>query len=285
MLKHSLVFLALCVLAAPFAAALEYEIEQDVIYGRKAGMALTFDVVTPTENANGIGLLCMMSRGWNSTWTDPEPMMAASARTKGRFHSVVAEGFTLFLVWHGSEPYFKVPDAVADMRRAVRFVRTNHERFGVDPDKLGAFGASAGGHLALMLGTTGDDGDPDAEDEVERASSRIQAVVAYFPPVSLHRFASPDSETAALQLDSDEAEAVSPVLHATVDDAPALMIHGDQDEVVPIGESEAMRDALEHAGAESELIVVEGAGHAFRGKDAGDAAVAQIEWFKEHLLN
>lgn len=265
-------------------SALAYDVRQDVIYGHKAGMALTFDVVTPSENAKGIGVLCMMSRSWASTWTPTDEMMRQSAITKGRFYSVVNEGFTLFLVWHGSSPQFKVPDAVSDVRRAVRYIRHHAEDFAINPDRLGAFGASAGGHLALMLGTTADTGGSDSDDPVERESSRVAAVVAYFPPVDLRTVAGPNDEVPALDFDPALAEAMSPVLHTTNDDAPALMIHGDLDKSVPISQSEEMREALEKAGVETDLLVIEGAGHAFRGKDAGKAAAAQVNWFKKHLI-
>ena len=279
-----------CVLLAAVAtpqvhAALEYDVRQDVIYGHKAGMALTFDVVTPRADGNGIGLLCMMSRGWNSAWTPTDEMMRQSAITKGRFASVVEEGFTLFLVWHGSAPQFKVPDAVSDVRRAVRYIRHNADDFGVDPNKLGVFGASAGGHLALMLGTTADEGDADSDDSVERESSRVAAVVAYFPPVDLRTSVGPNVEIPALDFDAELAEDVSPVLHTTNDDAPALMVHGDLDKSVPLSQSQDMLKALKAAGVDTGLLIIEGAGHAFRGTDAGKAAAAQVDWFKKHLLD
>lgn len=76
---------------------------------------------------------------------------------------------------------------VADMRRSVRFIRQHANDYGVDPNRIGVFGGSAGGHLALLLGTTGDSGDPSASDPVLRESSRVAAVVANFPPTDLAR--------------------------------------------------------------------------------------------------
>lgn len=277
---------AAAMLAAPCALADDdYEFIHDVIYGRKAGMALTFDVVKPRENANGIGVLCMMSGGWVSSWRPTHEMFGTSSRTGGRFATVVDQGFTLFLVWHGSSPVFKVPDAVDDVRRAVRYIRLNAEEFGVDPDKLGVFGASAGGHLALMLGTNADEGDPNAEDEVDRQSSRVAAVVAYFPPVDLRRIVGPNDDFPALDFDPEQAEAVSPIVHVTNDDAPALMIHGDKDRLVPVRNSEQIHQALTDAGVESEFIVIEGADHGFYGGHAQTAAQALTDWFEKHLVD
>ena len=82
---------------------------------------------------------------------------------------------------------------VADVRRAVRFIRQHAGEYGVDPNRIGVFGGSAGGQLALLLGTTADSGDPSASDAVLRESSRVAAVVAYFPPTDLSRWATQQS--------------------------------------------------------------------------------------------
>jgi len=146
---------------------------EDVVYGHKDGLALTFDVIKPTK-PNGAGILWLQSGGWYSTWQDAKVWQFAGK-------PYLDKGFTLFIVRHGSAPKYAVPDAIADVRRAVRFIHLRAKRFGVDPDRLGVFGGSAGGHLSLMLGTTGDDGDPNAKDEVLRQSSRVAAVVALYP--------------------------------------------------------------------------------------------------------
>ena len=95
------------------------------------------------------------------------------------------KGFTIFIVYHGSGSKYFLPDIVDDLHRSVRFIRADAARFGVDPRRLGAFGGSSGGHLTLMLATTGDDGDPKAGDELLRTSDRLAAVVAYYPPTDI----------------------------------------------------------------------------------------------------
>ena len=117
----------------------------DVVYGHKLGMALTLDVFKPSGDANGAGILYMVSGGWVSRWRSPERMVRG-------FQPLLDKGFTVFAVRHGSSPRFKVPEAVADVRRAVQFVHANAADFGVDPTRLGVYGGSAGGHLSLMLG-------------------------------------------------------------------------------------------------------------------------------------
>jgi acetyl esterase/lipase len=278
------VVLATLVVQSAARAEDNFVISTDHIYGRKAGMALTFDVVRPSANANGVGLLLMVSGGWVSQYFDLHEAMADSAGSGGRFTTLIGKGYTLFMVRHGSSPYFKVPDAVEDVRRAVRFIRVNAKEFGVDPNRLGVFGASAGGHLSLMLGTSADLGDPSNEDPILREPCKVAAVVAYFPPVDLQRIVGPSDRFPALDFDTELADDVSPILHVTADDAPTLLIHGDQDRLVPISNSERMLASMKEAGVPVEFITIEGADHGFRGDDAHEAATALAAWFDKYLL-
>ena len=266
-------------LLAPAAIAQEVlvpiTITPDVIYGHKMGMALTFDVLRPV-NANGAGVMFMVSGGWFSQYTPPE-------RAARRFTGLLNEGFTVFAVRHGSAPLFKVPDAVEDVRRATRFIHMHAADYGIDPDRLGVTGGSAGGHLSLVLGTTGDEGDPEATDPVMRHSNRVAAVVAYFPPVDLTQITGPSERFPALDFEAKKAEAISPIYYVSGDDPPSLMIHGDADELVALSNSQRILAAFEEQGVETNLIVIEGAPHGFRGADAVEASKARAAWFVAHL--
>ncbi|RMF44377.1 MAG: alpha/beta hydrolase [Planctomycetota bacterium] len=256
----------------------ETNVQADVVYGHKAGMALTFDVLQPDE-PNGSGVLFIVSGGWVSRWMPPEQEIAF-------LRPLLDRGYTVFAVRHGSSPKFVIPEIVPDVRRAVRFIRLHANDWGVDPNHLAASGWSAGGHLALMLGTTGDDGDPDSRDPVERTSSRVQAVVAYFPPTDLRPYVSDDefpTRFPALKFDVERAAEFSPLLQVSSDDAPALLIHGDQDTLVPLWHSQKMAEALRGVGVETRLIVIEGAGHGFTGDAADRAVAAWLEWLDSHL--
>ena len=92
---------------------------------------------------------------------------------KPLFQVYLEKGYHVFAVRHGSSPKYTIPEAVSDVRRAVRFVRQNAKRFHIDADRLGVMGMSAGGHLSLMLGTTGDDGRAAAKGSLEKVSSRV----------------------------------------------------------------------------------------------------------------
>ena len=262
------------------ARASDVEVTPDVVYGHKHGMALTFDVLRPTD-PNGAGVLRMESGGYFSRWRPTDASVE-------RYRALLDQGFTVFVVRHGSRPKFVIPEMVSDVRRAVRFIRVHSRDLAIDPSRLGVWGGSAGGHLSLVIGTASDDGDPAAEDPVLRASNRVAAVVAYYPPVDFRQWVrgtdpENDNEGSPVNFDPADAPAVSPILHATPDDPPTLLIHGDQDEVVNVSHSHRMYAALQEHGVETNLIVIEGAGHGFREVDAARASAAMVEWFVTHL--
>lgn len=292
--------LMLFCLAVPLHAQSGVSITPDVVYGHKAGMALTFDVLTPAQ-PNGAGILNMVSGGWFSQWRAPEQAQAG-------YQALLDEGFTVFAIRHGSAPRFDVPEAYADVTRAVRYVRLHARDLGIDPERLGVYGGSAGGQLSLMLGLAPDEGDPEATDEVLRVSSHVAAVVAFFPPVDLRRRATPSQrfparlpdqaisfagglvlptaseQFVALDFEEELGASVSPIVHVSADDPPTLLIHGDADTLVDFNNSEIMHAALVASGVETGLVVIEGAGHGFRtAEDQAQASNALVGWFEEHL--
>ncbi|WP_435015843.1 prolyl oligopeptidase family serine peptidase [Tundrisphaera sp. TA3] len=275
--------------------------DQDVIYGRKYGTALTMDVFRPAANGNGRGIISVVSGGW---FSNHDSVNAAGVKV------FTDRGYTVFAVVHGSQPKFTIPEVLEDMHRAVRFIRTHAQEYGVDPDKLGITGGSAGGHLSLMQGTAGTAGKPDAKDPVDRASSRVAAVACFFPPTDflnygkegedalgrgiLKDFAAPfefrefDPAKKKFVTITDEAKiqeigrAISPVNHASSDDPPTLIIHGDADKLVPIQQAELIVGKLSKSGVEAKLIPKPGAAHGWPNMGQDQAVLA--DWFDAHLL-
>jgi acetyl esterase/lipase len=274
LLTASLVFLCA---PSPLAQSAPPRITPDVVYGHKDGLAMTFDAFTPAAQ-NGAGVLFMVSGGWVSTWVAPETMVR-------RFEPFLAKGFTVFAVRHGSSPRYKVPDASADVERAVRYIKLNAQTFGVDPARLGAYGGSAGGHLSLMLGLDPDSGNSQAREAVLRGPSGVAAVVAWFPPVDLRGWAGPSDRFPALDFPSAQAPSVSPIDFVSRDDPPVLLIHGDADTLVPISHSERMRAALGAAGVPVEFVTIPGGDHGFTSAAHSQRAMElTVRWFERHLL-
>ncbi len=279
------VVLAVCAVAQT-GAQTQAEVIPDVVYGHKDGMALTFDVLKPKTKPNGAAVIFMVSGGWVSTYSPPQQMAT-------RFNYLLDKGITVIPVRHGSSPKYFIPEIVSDVRRAVRFIRYNAKQWGIDPDRLGVFGGSAGGHLSLVLGTASDNGDPNAKEDFMKVSNRVASVVAYFPPVDLRPLArgvnpQPTGGTLdrfpALNFDKAKAPDYSPIVHVSPDDPPTLLIHGDKDDLVPISNSKIIYEAFRKNNVRSQFITIEGAGHGFRGEDAKRASAAMTAWFEETLL-
>ena len=247
-------------------------------------MALTYDVIQHTKNDNDAAVVFMVSGGWNSRWMNPTNFVNPFAPDGFKhFRKLVEAGYTFYIVRHGSAPRFKVPEAVEDVQRALRHIRYYAKDFTIDPNRIGVCGGSAGGHLSLMLGTRGDDGNEKSSDALERNSNRVAAVVAYFPPTDLRDYVGPSKDFPALDFDPELAESVSPLFHVTNDDAPTLLIHGTEDHLVPLTQSTNIEKAFKEKNVPSKLVVIEGAGHGFAGKDGRLASDELVAWFDKYL--
>lgn len=170
------------------------------------------------------------------------------------------------------------PAQIEDCKTAIRFLRAKADEYGYDASKIGVWGASAGGHLVSLLGTSGDVKELEGPDLYSDQSSRVQAVCNYFGPTD---FVNIDKHmTPVVTLDwkgpnslvakllggpladrQEEAKAASPITYVTKDDPTFLTFHGDKDALVPLGQAEALDEALKKAGVESELVVMKGRGH------------------------
>lgn len=192
-------------------------------------------------------------------------------------------GFAVASVDYRLSGEAKFPAAVQDVKAAVRFLRANAGKFRLDGGRFLAFGQSAGGNLASMLGTSG--GEAMFEDAAlgnAGVSSRVQAVIDWFGPTDFAKmdgqareqgclesaqrhgeFHSPESRYLGGPL-AEVPELVrqaNPASYASKDDPPFLLQKGDRDCMVPVGQSQLLHDALKAAGVAAELEIIEGAGH------------------------
>jgi acetyl esterase/lipase len=269
-----------------------YTRTEDVIYGRKFGSALTLDVFQP-EKPNGHGVIWVVSGGFFSS------KEAISKGGIGVFaRPFLNRGYTVFAVVHGSQPRYIVPEIMQDLHRASRFIHANAARWGVDPDRLGVTGGSAGGHLSLVLGTQGGPGRADAKDPVDRASSAVAAVACFYPPTDFANWSGPGDDAVGFgtsikfkpafgpRADTAEGRAalnreIAPLLFLTAKSAPALILHGDSDKLVPLQQAKSYEARCREVGATCRVVVKEGADHGW--KDMHRDAEVFADWFDEHL--
>ena len=309
--KRKTCWLALSILFLPLvsvsvrAADLEFTRKEDVIYGRKHGVALTMDVFTPTANANGIGIIWVVSGGWYSSH-DSIPKKPDNSFVG----ELLKRGYTVFAVVHGSQPKFTIPEILEDMNRSVRFIRAHAAEYKIDPERIGISGGSAGGHLSLMQGLAGDLGNPKAKDPIDRVSSRVQAVACFFPPTDFFNYGKPgedalgrgilkdfaapfdfhefDSKQKTFVQITDEKRKkeigtkISPIQHVSSDDPPSLIIHGDADTLVPMQQAEIIVAKLKETKVPAELVVKKGASHGWANMNKDMTTIA--DWFDKYLL-
>ncbi len=270
----------------PAAVNDNVELHNDVEYGKAGNISLKLDWAKPTNSA-GKKLPCIMfvhGGGWEGGNKSQGRGVLTSYVMSGEY-VVVSVGYRLTKV----APW---PAQIHDCKAAVRWVRANAEELGVDSDRIGVWGMSAGGHLVAMLGTSGDveelEGDVGSPDQ----SSRVTCVVDYFGPTDFVGYegyvaASENKNGAIYKLlggsveeKPDIAKQASPITFVTKDDPPFLFLHGTKDSLVPLLQSETLDNKLKEAGVSSTLVVIQGAGHGFGGPEI-DARVKNF--FAKHL--
>jgi len=240
-----------------------------VVYSEREGRNLTLDVMRPAKT-NGLGVVMMVSGGWKSDTPGAFPawMLAPLLR----------RGYTVFAVCHVSQPEATVMQIVEDVNRAVRYIRHYARQYGVDPQRLGVTGGSAGGHLSLMLATRGGPGLSDAADPVDRETSAVQAVAIFFPVTDLLNLGSstenpgdggpPKSFVKAFGPQSTNlavwkviGREMSPISYVRSNLPPILIYHGDADTLVPLDQSERFESEARKLGCTMRLVIHHGGAH------------------------
>jgi acetyl esterase/lipase len=266
--------------------------ESNLVFGTYSGLALLMDVYRPAS-PNGYGIVVIPGSGWHTALPYNATLLKQSKEFSAYTAKLSAAGYTIFVVTHRAAPRFHFPDAVEDAQRAVRFIRQNAARYGIDPERIGALGGSSGGHLVSMLGTLDGKGTPDNPDSVEQQSAKVQCVVALYPvtdPAKVDTLSGVQAVTSFMggpaRYDPKRFRDAAPLTHVTADDPPFLLIHGDGDKTVPYSQSEAMEAALKKVGVEVKLVRVPGGDHGsnFPGNtQAMDWPGMTLEWFETHL--
>ena len=242
-------------------AAAAPTITPDQIYGHKDGAALVYHVLQPEDHDGAVVLYMASTNGWISPWRSADDHMSD-------LRYLLDAAFTVVVVHHRSAPRFKVPDAVADVHQAVKHLRDNAIRFGIDPNRLGVLGSTSGGHLALMLGL-----DPQGE-------NRVQAVVAQSPIADR---ADLDKEKwLALDFEPKKTDRLWPTAVNGTGAPPVLLVY-NTDERVPVSHRKRLKEALDKASVSNDLIVVQSAEHSTTGTAPPLARTAIVSFFRKHL--
>lgn len=261
---------------------------RDLEYAKVGEQSLLLDVYAPKAAKKSLPLVVWVHGGaWRAGSKDRCPAL----RLLGKGYVVASINYRL-----SQEAIF--PAQIEDCKAAIRWLRANSVKFHIDPDRIGVWGSSAGGHLVALLGTTGDVRELEGQGGSARFSSRVQAVVDFFGPTDFlqmdahalesapfkHDAAnSPESKLVggAIQENKEKVARANPITYVSKDDPPFLIVHGDKDPLVPIHQSELLDQALRLKGVATMFKTVEGAGHGF-GQNAEVNELVDI-FFDRHL--
>lgn len=267
----------------PPAVPDDVQAEFDVEYSR-VGERVAMDIFRP-KNAAGAqpAVLCIHGGGFR-------------AGSRAGYHALAIKlaqrGYVAATASYRLAPRHQFPAAVEDVKAAVRFLRANAKEYGIDADHIGATGGSAGGHLVLMLGLTGDSKAFDGYGPNLDQSAKVQAVVNYYGPTDFTKSYGKSVDAHLVlplwlggDLDHERKyhQMSSPLNYANPLAAPLLSVHGTEDKYVEHAQSVWLTERLQTMGAEAELLTLPGAGHGFKGPDAEKAEAALFAFFDKHL--
>jgi acetyl esterase/lipase len=189
------------------------------------------------------------------------------------------------------------PAQVNDCLRAIQFVRQNAEKWNIDPQRLGATGGSAGGHLSAYVALHDDAAQANSNDPVERQSSRVSCAVSFAGPTDWSLLSSIEHPhpayrqligyepgTPAARLKAELVKDVSPISFVTRDDPPVMQVHGDKDRIVPLKHAANLHARLQSAGVKAELVVIPGGNHSVSGA-GGPVAKRPTAFVQQFLLS
>ncbi len=271
--------------AAELSVPADVVFERDIEYGRVGDEPLLLNLAKPKQGSSLLrpAVLCIHGGGFR-------------AGTREGYNktclTLASNGFVAATVEYRLAPAFQFPAAVHDVKASVRWFRAHASELGIDPDRIGVMGGSAGGHLAQFLGVTA--GVLEFEGDVNPGfSSDVACVVNYFGPSDFTQSYGKSVDAHEVlplwfggKLEDERHKHIigSPLPWVTPHAAPTLLIHGTKDPYVAYEQAVWMRDRLQACDVEVALLTMEGAGHGFKGADAQKADAAMLEFFKAHLM-
>jgi len=255
----------------------EYEVQRNLVYAVRPGRgdrqrSMKLDLYVPKGKGPWPVVVALPGGGWrfSSRRMSEVPLIC---------RAFAREGIAAAAVSYRTAPANPWPAQFLDTGRAIQWLRANAKRYGLDPARIMTTGTSAGGHLASSVGTKDDLQDKSSDDPVSRQSSRPCCVVGFSAPTWLEPEADKNAGDLQVRLvhglvglrnedDPKEVEKAlgrakdaSPVVHATRDDVPHLLIHGKNDRIVPFSQAIYLRKHLQKVGVSCEVVEVQDRGH------------------------
>lgn len=239
--------------------------EPDIQYGYAGGRALMMDIMYPPREEKKHPVVIWVHGGG---WSDEK--LTRLYRPEKEMAHLCKMGFVCASIDYRLSQHAPFPAQIEDCKEAVRYLRANAEKYGIDAEHFGAWGESAGGHLVELMAVTNDE--EFIRGENQEYSSRIQAAVPWYAPKDMRksiqemkqnenwaRLFAAETEEKSLQL----MEAASPIAYAERKNPPMLLMHGRADKLVSVMESVEYHRALTAAGNDAELVLIPGQGHGF----------------------
>lgn len=272
---------------SPAALREKLEIQTDVEYGKAGERSLKLDVIKPKETREKPRACVVWIHGGG--WQNGNKNSGV-----GRLAGLVATGdYVGISVGYRLTDETAWPGQIHDCKAAIRWIRANAKTLNVDPEKIGVWGSSAGGHLVSMLGTSGDVKELEGKNGSPDVSSRVACVVDFCGPsdfLAIPKDAPKASESTGpiykllggpLGEKQDLAKAASPITYVTKDDPPFLIVHGTADNTVAIKQAELLHAAQQKAGVNTTFVTITGGGHGIGGPKVDERVQA---FFAKHLL-
>ena len=250
----------------------DVNIVRDVVYKRVNGRDLRLDIYSPKSITHSLPVvLWIFGNRWSRGSKEHRPPL-----------NLIPHGYIIVTIDYRLSGEAPFPAAIEDCKAAVRWIRANAAAYHFDPDHTGAWGHSAGGHLAALLGTSGGVAELEGAGDNSTFSSRVQAVcdmsgpsdfLQFYEVVSNSNDSMARKATVAIEqflggpVEQNRAKALaaSPITYVSKGNPPFLVIHGMNDMTVPVSQSEAFASKLKAAGVQVQLIVDENRGHGVGG--------------------
>jgi acetyl esterase/lipase len=224
------------------------------------------DIYFPKQTENVAIPIVVYLHGGGWTWGD-------KSRGPGMVDipELLARGYVVAAVNYRLAPKYKFPAQIEDVKCAMRFLRAHALSLNIDPNRVGVWGSSAGGHLVALLGLTDASAGFDVGEYLDQ-SSRVQAVVDMFGPTDLITLLSGARRVfvrvvqrvfGTTSKDDPKLVRASPLSYVSKDAPPFLILQGDEDYLVPVSQSQELYDRLKAVGANAHLVIIKNAGHGF----------------------